>query len=87
LRERRILEVSAEGLNVIGSWGTRLRRWHTVSRVVEHGDHAFFYLSRTEAVILPRRAFADDRELEELVDTARRYHEEARRFVRPENEG
>ena len=84
--EKKTMTISPEGLGLSGPSGASITRWHAVVWVVEHGAHAFFYLTEREAVILPKRAFADTRQFEEFVDTARHYHAEARRFVRAEGE-
>jgi hypothetical protein len=82
--EPKTMTVAPEGLGLSSASGESCTRWHAVVWVIEHGEHAFFYLTETEALIVPKRAFADGRQFEDFVDTARRYHEAARRFVRPE---
>jgi hypothetical protein len=84
--EKKTMTISPEGLSLSGPSGASITRWHAVVWVVEHGEHAFFYLTEREALILPKRAFADARQFEEFVDTARHYHAEARRFVRTEGQ-
>jgi hypothetical protein len=44
-----------------------LTTWEGIDRIVVTGTHAFFYLNWIAALILPRRAFADDREFEEFA--------------------
>jgi hypothetical protein len=82
--EKKTMKVSPEGLHLSSSSGESITRWHAVAWVIEHGAHAFFYLTEKQALIVPRRAFADERQFEDFVDTARGYHEAARRLVRPE---
>jgi hypothetical protein len=81
---KKTMTVSADGLSVQGDSGTTTRHWHAVRWITEHGEHAFFYFTEKAAVILPKRAFADARQSEEFLATARRYHAEAHRFTRPE---
>jgi hypothetical protein len=80
----RTLEISEEAITTTLPSGTFGYRWHTIERIIEQPDHAFFYISRGEAIILPKRVFAHERDFEEFVDTARRHRAEARRFVRTE---
>ncbi len=82
--EPKTMTVAQEGLKVSGPSGDSCTRWHALTWIIEHGEHAFFYLTDKQALIVPRRAFADGRQFEDFVDTARRYHAEARRLVRPE---
>jgi hypothetical protein len=82
----RSLEITPEGLTMSDSSGSNHTRWYVLPWVVATADYAFFYLTDTKGVVLPRRAFADARQFAEFVDTARRYHAEARRFVRAEGQ-
>jgi hypothetical protein len=84
LFEPKVLQVAADGLSMSDPSGTGTTRWHAVRWIVQHPEYVFFYLTDTQAVIVPKRAFADERGFDEFVDTARSYHAEARRFVRPE---
>ncbi len=84
--ERRTLIITPHAITTTMPSGLRTTFWHAVEDVVEHEDHAFFYIAKAEAFILPRAVFADDFQFEEFLDTARRYHEEARRLVRTEGE-
>ncbi len=80
------LAISEEALTSSDESSAVTYLWHAVVRIVENVDYAFFYVSEGTACILPRRAFADEREFETFVDTARHYRREARRFVRPEGQ-
>ena len=86
LFDLRALEITPEGLTMSDSSGSSTIRWHALPWVVDNNAYAFFYLTDKKGVVLPRRAFADGRQFEEFVDTARRYHAEARRFVRTEGQ-
>jgi hypothetical protein len=82
--EKKTMTISPEGLGLNSPSGASITRWHAVVWVIEYGEHAFIYLTEREALVVPKRAFADARQFDEFVDTARRYHAEARRFVRTE---
>jgi hypothetical protein len=80
----RTLEITPEGLTMSDASGHNHIRWHALPWVVASDAYLFFYLTDTQGVVLPRRAFADTRQFDEFVDAARRYHAEAQRFVRTE---
>jgi hypothetical protein len=84
--QKKTMTISPEGLGLSDQSGASITHWHAVVWIVEHGAHAFIYLTEREAVILPKRAFADAQQAAEFVDTARHYHAQARRFVRREGE-
>lgn len=87
LFQRRTLEITEDALQLSDQSGANSTRWHAIPWIIENGEYAYFYLTDQLAIILPKRAFADTRQFEEFVDTARRYQEEARRFVREESVG
>jgi hypothetical protein len=78
------LTFSADQLTSTGLTSSVTIQWHGVREIVEYGEYGFFFTAEREAVILPKRAFADEWQFQEFLDTARRYHVEARRFVRTE---
>jgi hypothetical protein len=80
------MTLSAEHLVSAGCSSSLRLAWHALQEIVEHGECVFFFTAETEALILPRRAFADDQLAQAFIDTARRYQEEARRFVLPEGQ-
>jgi hypothetical protein len=84
LFDLRALEIMPEGLTMSDSSGSNSIHWHALPWIVVSDAYAFFYLTDTKGVVLPRRAFASEEQFEEFVATARRYHAEARRFVRTE---
>jgi hypothetical protein len=51
--------------------------WSAIERVVKGKDYAFVYTSALTAIIVPRRAFADDLGFDEFVLKATGYQEEA----------
>jgi hypothetical protein len=72
------LEVRPEGLAVTTETTASLTIWEGIDRIEVSDTHAFFYLKKAGAQILPRRAFADERDFQEFVESARRYHEAAK---------
>jgi hypothetical protein len=67
--------------NLIQAVGDQVtaRPWETVEEIVSTADHAFFRVSRAEVLILPKRAFAQEAGFTEFVETAKKYHQSARR--------
>ena len=72
------LEVRPEGLAVTTATRSSLTTWEGIDRIVVTKTHAFFYLNKVAALILPRRAFADEQEFEKFVETARGYYDAAK---------
>ena len=72
------LEVRPEGLAVTTRTTAYLTIWEGIDRIVVSDTHAFFYLNNVAAHILPRRVFADERDFEEFVESARSYQEAAK---------
>jgi hypothetical protein len=77
LLEKRSLTITEEGLTQASESGSGITLWHAVERIVVHGEHAFIYLSKTAGVVLPKRAFADEKAFGEFVEQARRYQQQA----------
>ncbi len=48
--------------------------WEGVDAVVATRDHVFVYITTRTAHVVPRRGFASDRDFDDFVDMARRYH-------------
>jgi hypothetical protein len=72
------LEVRPEGLAVTTPTTASLTIWEGIDRIVVSDTHAFFYRSNVPTHILPRRVFADQRDFDEFVESARRYLEAAK---------
>src|SRR5262245_14188097 len=49
--------------------------WPAVEKILTGADHAFFHISRTEILTLPKRAFAQEQEFINFVETANEYHQ------------
>ena len=60
-----------------GAMGMTTTAWPAVERVVVDGDVLYLYISSVSAVVVPRRAFAQDADFEAFVETARKYQVEA----------
>jgi hypothetical protein len=72
------LEVRPEGLAVTTPTTASLTIWEGIDRIVVSDAYAFFYRNHVASHILPRRVFADERDFEEFVESARSYLEAAR---------
>ena len=72
------LEVRSEGLAVTTGTTASLTIWEGIDRIVVSDTHAFFYRNNMATHILPRRVFAEERDFEEFVESARGYLEAAR---------
>jgi hypothetical protein len=73
------LEVRPEGLAVTTPTTASLTVWEGIDRLVVSDTHAFFYRNDVATHILPRRVFADERDFDEFVASARGYLEAAKR--------
>lgn len=54
---------------------TNTYRWPVVWRIVVTRDHAFLYLTRETAILIPRRAFREAPQFEEFIALARQYQQ------------
>jgi len=72
------LALQPEGLTITTETTASLTAWEGVDRIVVTDTYAFFYFNKVAALILPRRAFADENEFEKFVEKARSYHESAK---------
>lgn len=57
--------------------GHSVTYWSGIDRIETSPEHAFFFVSATNAFIIPKRHFNDEAEFDYFVETARAYHEEA----------
>jgi hypothetical protein len=74
---RMSLEVRPEGLAMTTETTASLTIWESIDRIAVGDAHAFFFRNNVATHILPRRVFADERDFEEFVGTARSYLEAA----------
>ena len=70
----RRLSIDAEAMRNVSEFASSTYRWHGIDKVGATLDHAFVYINTTTAIILPCRAFRDDRAFKDFVDAARSYH-------------
>jgi hypothetical protein len=78
------LTLAPEAIWTSDSCGSHTLHWHSILEIVEYGKHVFFFAAETETLILPTRVFPDDSQARDFTAAARRYHAEARCFVKPE---
>lgn len=76
LGQKEIALTPAE-VRTTGSMGMTAIAWLAVERVVVDGDALYIYISAVSAIVVPRRAFAQEAEFEAFVETARKYLAEA----------
>ncbi len=72
------LEVRPEGLAVTTENTVSLTLWEGIDRIALSDTHVVFYGNKGVVQILPRRAFADERDFREFVESARSYPEAAK---------
>jgi hypothetical protein len=70
--------IGPEGVAVRGEAIHTTVGWAAVRKIVLTQEHAFFYITTLEAIIVPRRPFASDEEFQEFAQTARDYRKMAR---------
>jgi hypothetical protein len=69
----RRVSLDAEAIRTVSDFAASTYLWHGVDKVGATLEHAFFYINTTMAIVVPGRAFADDRAFKDFVDAARRY--------------
>ncbi len=69
--------ISPEGITKSSDFDRTTVAWSGIEQVIKDKDHAYVYTSTLTAIIVPRRAFADDVGFDEFVSKATQYHEEA----------
>ncbi len=71
------MTLGPEGVRITSPVSTTDYRWGAIKEVAGTDDHAFFYLNHSDALILPRRAFVDEREFREFLERARGFQAQA----------
>ena len=69
--------ISPESISRSSDFDQTTIAWSAIERVVKDKDYVFVYTSSLTAIIVHRRAFADDVGFDEFVLKATGYHEEA----------
>ncbi len=72
------MRITPQGLTNVMELTAGAVDWAALERIDVSGEHAFFYLLNTTAFILPKRAFGSERDFDDFVATAKRYHDEAK---------
>jgi hypothetical protein len=75
--DRRDIDVDADGVRIRWTDGDLRLRWHMIVDVQVTQRSALLFVTPTEAVIIPKRAFASPNEFEAAVRTVQRYREQA----------
>ena len=78
----RRLSIDAEAVRSASDFAASTYLWHGIDQVGTTLDHAFFYINTTTAIVVPRRAFRDDRAFDEFLEAARYYHRMGGEVVR-----
>ena len=77
LQDKRTVSLAPEALSAGTADNVRTFPWNAVARIIEEGDEAFLFVSEKEAIIVPKRAFAEEGQFRAFLDTARQYQEAA----------
>jgi hypothetical protein len=71
----RRLKITATGFETVNEYMQFRSSWSTVWQIKSTADHAFFYINLHQAHVIPRHAFRDERQFEDFIELARRYHQ------------
>lgn len=71
---RRRLRITADGFEMANDFQHVHYTWLVVWLIDSTNEHAFFFVTPSQAHIIPRHAFRDCKEFEDFVDLACRYH-------------
>jgi YcxB-like protein len=74
---RQRVTISPEGISRSSDFDQSTISWSGIEQVVKDKNYAFVYTSALSAIIVPRRAFADDIGFDAFVMKATGYHQEA----------
>ncbi len=69
------ISLSPEGVVDANDFGEMRVSWKGINAVVERDEHLFLYDSAEGAIIVPRRAFPNEKSWRLFVETAHDYHE------------
>ncbi len=70
----RRVAINAEAIRNTSEFAASTYLWHGIDAIGATPDHAFLYINTATAVIVPGRAFRDDRAFQDFVDAARDYY-------------
>lgn len=71
---RKRLRIAALGLQVTNEFQQVRYSWSVVWLIDSTNEHLFFFVTRGQALIIPRRAFRDDQHFEDFINLACCYH-------------
>ena len=71
---RRRVSIDAEAIRMASDFSSAAYYWHGVDRFGSTLDYLFVYINTTTAVVVPARAFPDDRAFKNFAEAARRYY-------------
>src|SRR5207244_2763036 len=77
LLETRKLAISPDGISDYSSDSAGITVWSGIEKIAVTKNHAFFYVNTASAMILPRRAFSNDLEFTNFIETAQHYFDAA----------
>ncbi len=69
----RRVSLDAEAVRNTSEFASSTYLWHGIDMVGTTRDHAFLYINTATAVVVPCRAFRDERAFEEFLEAARYY--------------
>ena len=75
IRDVRVV-LTANELRTVARGHTSTFEWSTVWCISKTDKHAFLYVAKDTAIIIPGRVFCDDQHFEEFVALARHYQQE-----------
>jgi hypothetical protein len=68
------IELRPDGVAAASPIGATIFDWKAISAIVATSDYVFLHLDSLSALIVPRRAFADDAAFDRFVEAARQFH-------------
>src|SRR5262249_38627027 len=68
---RRCLSLSPEGLHTVSEVTDSLTKWPAIEKIAVTDEHLFLYISLTQAIIVPKRAFDAEWRFTDFVEHAR----------------
>jgi hypothetical protein len=71
------IELRPDGVAAASPIGATIFDWKAISEIVATNDYLFLHLDSLSALMVPRRAFADDAAFDRFADAARLYQRNA----------
>lgn len=71
------IELRPDGVAAASPIGATIFDWKAISEIVATSEYLFLHLDSLSALMVPRRAFADDVAFERFIEAARLYHRNA----------